>query len=187
MLVACTKPAAPETGDMPPAPAPGEEFNAELNDDDMLLPPADNELDIEIEVDGEAEFPVPLGAPDDNTVLHSENGLAVEVTNLGERSVIESPLTLTGKVRRDWMFEGSFPITIMTLEGSIVKEWYGEGAWLEPIAEDLEPSGNDMIEFTATIDFEAPAEGDGGKIRFAKDLVGDDPVEEYVEMMVLWP
>lgn len=121
--------------------------------------------------------------------LKDENGLAVVLNNLKERALIKSPLQIEGLVRRDWMFEGSFPITLMTLEGEIVKEWYGSGAWLEPLNggsfDDLQ--GDDMIEFASTIAFDAPAGVDMGKIRFAKDLVGDDDVPAYVEMMVLWP
>jgi len=121
--------------------------------------------------------------------LKDKNGLAVVVNNLEERGVVKSPLQIEGLVRQDWMFEGSFPITLMTLEEDIVKSWYGAGSWLEPLNgssfDDMH--GDDMIEFVSTIDFDAPEGGDMGKIRFAKDLVVDEDEPAFVEMMILWP
>lgn len=130
---------------------------------------------------------LPLGEP---VELSNENGAVVVVQNLTERQMIASPLAIIGTARRDWFFEGSFPVTLMTLEEETVKEWYATGAWLEPLdGGDLESlSGDDMIAFETNIEFEAPGlEVDGGKIRFGKSVVGDEDTEEYVEMMVLWP
>ena len=123
------------------------------------------------------------------TTMTDGDGPSVAVFGLQDRSIIESPLVLEGFVRRDWVFEGSFPITIMTLENTVVKEGYGTAAWLEPLEGDTlnDMTGEDMIPFTANIEFKSPEGGDMGKIRFGNSVIGDDDVETHVDLMILWP
>jgi len=116
-----------------------------------------------------------------------ELGQGIVINNFARRQLISSPLTISGVAPRSWYFEGSFPITLMTLEDDVVKAWYASGPWLELLPGTTEMQGTDSIPFTATIEFETPDDVDMGKIRFAKNLVADEDVEVFVETMILWP
>ena len=123
------------------------------------------------------------------SVQKTSSGNEIRFDNLTDRSVLESPVSISGQAPRRWFFEGSFPVTIMTLEEEVVHEWYAEGPWLEPLngrgLEDLR--ADDMIPFTVTTEYEPPLDGDMGKVRFAKNLVADEDTPDMVEIMVLWP
>ncbi len=127
------------------------------------------------------------GSGGEPVVFKTSAGNEIIVNDLQDRQMIESPLMLTGKAPRNWFFEGSFPVTLMTLEEEIIKEWYAQGDWLDPLEEGGDLAAGDMIEFTTTLEFEVPVDGDMGKIRFAKDLVADEDTEDVTEVMILWP
>lgn len=93
----------------------------------------------------------PAEAPE-NTVM---------LDNLSAGDVVSSPLTITGTVPPGWMFEASFPISIMDQNGEIISQGYGE-----PIPPDEWMSG-EPVRFTATLTFETDTEA--GIIRFEKD------------------
>ena len=185
LLVACGNTSEPKNNGLNndlPAPTEEEMANQDEGDERNVASSTDDSED--------------LDEDDDDEVDEGEEDLFVVATDkllledFAERQMIQSPLELQGKVRRDWFFEGSFPITLMTLEGEVVKEWYGTGDWLEPLDDDLELLGEDLINFESTLEFEAPAEGDGlGKLRFGQSMVTDEAGQEpdFVEVMVLWP
>jgi len=172
VLAGCTVSAPGNNDNMPPAPVPVEESETGENDDDIM----DN--------DEEENF-----EEEDQYLLSNQDGVVIVLDDLSERETIQSPLEISGTVRRDWMFEGSFPITLLTLDNDIVKEWYGTGPWLEPLDGDTYETmeGDDMIPFMALIEFDAPMDGDLGKLRFGNSVIAEEDVPEYVEMMILWP
>lgn len=108
---------------------------------------------------------------------------------LTENAVIESPLFISGTVRRDWVNEASFPITLMSLENEVLEESYGTAAWLDPLPGDSVEtmSGEDMIPFVAGMNFDTPAEGDRAKLRFTKADPRDEAPLFFVELTVSWP
>lgn len=66
---------------------------------------------------------------------------------------ISSPLTLTGKARGNWYFEGSFPVVLTDWDGRIIAERAAEarGPWMT----------EDFVPFTVTFYFDSPYhEGD---------------------------
>ncbi len=81
----------------------------------------------------------------EETPANTDEQPRVLVTNLKEGDVIQSPLTLTGKARGNWFFEGSFPITIVNWDGLIVGEGYAtaEGDWMT----------TEFVPFTATLTY----------------------------------
>lgn len=85
----------------------------------------------------------------------------VILDNLPAESSVTSPLTISGTVPPGWMFEASFPITVLDENRNIITQGYGE-----PI-----PPANWMsdepVRFSATLSFETDAES--GYIRFEKD------------------
>lgn len=178
LLVGCTQPPAqPETGSMPPAPAPGEMMDMEKNDDDMMVPPNENMGEEMMKED----------MMEESSDLDLSQG--VVLNNFKMRQTIESPLELTGVAPRSWFFEGIIPITIFTLGEEVVAEGYGSGSWLEPLEGSEELNPDDPIAFTSTIAFEIP-DTDMGKIRIAQDATGLEETgaeQAMVETMVLFP
>ncbi len=170
LLSACAQPES-DTSTMPPASMPEEA---------MVLETKEGEANLS----SEGLLEAPIGSE-----LSNENGLVLTLDSLSERQRINAPLLVGGTVRRDWVHEASFPITLMTLTEDVVAEGYGTASWLEPLEGDtLETmSGEDMIPFVASVDFEAPAEEYMGKIRFGNSVIAEDDVEQYVELMILWP
>lgn len=58
---------------------------------------------------------------------------------------ISSPVTLTGKARGYWFFEGSFPVTVVNWDGLIIGEGYAtaQGEWMT----------EEFVPFTASVNF----------------------------------
>jgi len=75
-------------------------------------------------------------------------------------SVIKSPLEISGRARGNWYFEASFPIQLIGQNDQKLATTAAaaQGDWMT----------NDLVPFTATLNFEAPA-GDEGKLVFKKD------------------
>ncbi len=61
--------------------------------------------------------------------------------------VISNPLTVTGKARGNWFFEGDFPVTLYcgTIDGPILVQYYAtaQGEW----------TTEDFVEFSSTLEF----------------------------------
>jgi len=82
---------------------------------------------------------------------------------------ITSPLTITGKARGNWYFEGSFPVTLVNWDGLIIAEGVAsaQGEWMT----------NDYVPFTGTITFTKPDTqvSDRGWIILRKDNPSGEP------------
>ena len=85
----------------------------------------------------------------------------VLLDNLESGDTVASPLTITGTVPAGWMFEASFPISVLDADKNAITQSYGS-----PIPPDDWMSGR-PVRFTATLTFETDAES--GFIRFEKD------------------
>jgi hypothetical protein len=62
-----------------------------------------------------------------------------------EGSIVQSPITLTGKARGNWFFEASFPITIVNWDGLIIGEGYAtaQNDWMT----------TEFVPFMATVNY----------------------------------
>jgi hypothetical protein len=69
----------------------------------------------------------------------------IVLTTPSPMSTITSPVTVTGKARGYWFFEGSFPISIVNWDGLIIGEGYAtaEGEWMT----------EEFVPFTGTVNF----------------------------------
>lgn len=116
--------------------------------------------------------------------LGTSEGSQVIIYDFVERKQIGNPLIVEGKVPSNWIFEGSFPITLLTDRGEVVKEWYGVAEWIDEDGNFIEGP----VDFRAEIEYEAPGlEVDMGILRFGKNLVAEDDQPDLVEMLILWP
>jgi hypothetical protein len=72
----------------------------------------------------------------------------VVLTSPEPNDTVTSPLTLTGKARGTWYFEGSFPVILTDWDGRIIAEGVAmaRGPWMT----------EDFVPFTVTITFESP-------------------------------
>ena len=121
---------------------------------------------------------------EESLVLGTSGGSEIEIYDFAEPSLIKSPLTLEGFVPSEWVFEGVFPVTLLTNRGEVVKEWYAEANLFDAEGNLVEGG----VEFTLDMEFETPSVEDVefGKLRFAKDIVEDDETEDLVEIKVLF-
>lgn len=73
----------------------------------------------------------------------------ITVSSIQDNQEISSPVVIEGEAKKDWFFEGQFPVYIMDNERRIV----GNG---NAVAKENEMN-DDLISFIATIDFNADA------------------------------
>lgn len=102
-----------------------------------------------------------------------------------EPQTISSPLRLKGIVPSSWVFEGVFPVTLLTDRGEIVREWYATA--------DIFNESGDFIDgpvfFDLNLDFIKPVDqlADFGILKFAKANMSDDEtLNDSVEIKVLF-
>ena len=101
------------------------------------------------------------GAPlsEDTTLIskdsdeEQETGDLIQVTFPRPGAEITSPLQIRGKARGTWYFEGDFPVRLMDEQGKeiAVAIATAQGEWMT----------KEWVDFTATMEFEAPASGNG--------------------------
>jgi len=77
----------------------------------------------------------------------------IVVTSPRENEAVKSPLRITGEARGSWFFEASFPIKIYDENGAILGTAVAEALtdWMT----------DDFVPFQATLNFDAPAQGEG--------------------------
>ena len=85
---------------------------------------------------------------------------SLEVMSLQENALISSPLTVTGRARGMWYFEGSFPVRVLDAEGVElgVVAAQAQGEWMT----------TEFVPFSATLTF-ATSTTAAGTIVFEKD------------------
>jgi len=115
--------------------------------------------------------------------LVTSGGNEIVVVWVVEGESIASPLKISGEVPSSWVFEGIFPISIVNNNEKILAEWYGTAEWIDEQGNFIEWPVSFSSEFT----FDIPqTETTSGFIRFAKDIVGDQDEEDYVDIPVTW-
>lgn len=77
----------------------------------------------------------------------------IVVTSPRENEAVKSPLKITGEARGSWFFEASFPIKIYDENGAVLGTAVAEALtdWMT----------DSFVPFEATLNFDAPAAGDG--------------------------
>lgn len=88
-----------------------------------------------------------------------ENLIILDSPQPGEE--ITSPLTITGKARGYWYFEGTFPIVLTDWDGLIIAETYAtaQDNWMT----------EEFVPFTAELTFEKPTYKNNGSLILQKD------------------
>lgn len=117
-------------------------------------------------------------ATDDNvsTEHSSEAGVIISVDEPLIGDVIQSPLLVTGAVPGSWSFEASFGLELLDANGESIAEGFAviDGEWMT----------EDMVPFTATIEFEAPSGGTGTLVLHKANPSGDESRDDYVMIPV---
>lgn len=113
-------------------------------------------------------------------------GNTLVLNNFDDRSVLTSPMKITGAVPSAWVFEGIFPVEIRTDSGELVKEWYAEANIFDEEGEIIDG----LVPFTLNLDFTVPTpeRAETGVLRLMADNTVDLPEEErdMVDIMVLF-
>jgi len=80
-------------------------------------------------------------------------------------AVIESPLTIRGRARGSWFFEGDFPILLKDADGKIIARSFVTAAseWMT----------TDFVDFLGSLSFTSPKRGSRGTLVFVKDNPSD--------------
>jgi len=76
-------------------------------------------------------------------------------------AVIESPLSIRGRARGNWFFEGDFPIVLEDRQGNVVANGFvvAQGKWMT----------KEFVPFSGTLSFTRPDQGDRGALILKKD------------------
>ena len=104
------------------------------------------------------EVKAPTIPNDIQTHINSKRDLIVLDTPLPQAHVT-SPLSISGKARGTWFFEGSFPIILTDWDGKIIAEGYATAKtdWMT----------EEFVPFTATLEFTTTS--DRGTLILQKD------------------
>lgn len=89
--------------------------------------------------------------------------IAVETPPPG--AVIESPLTIRGRARGSWFFEGDFPILLKDAGGNVIARSY--------VTAETEWMTTDFVDFSGSLSFTNPRRGSRGTLVFVKDNPSD--------------
>jgi len=75
-------------------------------------------------------------------------------------SKVSSPLSVAGRAKGLWFFEGSFPIILTDWDGKIIAEGHAsaQGDWMT----------NEWVKFIGTLNFTKPEYGEKGSLIFKK-------------------
>jgi hypothetical protein len=94
-----------------------------------------------------------------------EDFIAVESPVAGE--IIESPLSINGRARGSWFFEGDFPIVLEDAHGNVLANGFvtAQGEWMT----------QEFVPFTGSLSFTGPRQGERGSLIFKKDNPSDKP------------
>lgn len=91
----------------------------------------------------------------------TDNSELIVVSSPIKDSKISSPLSVAGRARGSWFFEGSFPIILTDWDGKIIAEGHAtaQGDWMT----------NEFVKFIGNIQFDKPEYGERGTLIFKKD------------------
>ena len=76
-------------------------------------------------------------------------------------AVIDSPLSIQGRARGTWFFEGDFPVVLQDAYGNVVASGFvtAQGEWMT----------KEFVPFKESLSFTKPEKGDRGSLVFKKD------------------
>lgn len=82
-------------------------------------------------------------------------------------SQISSPLSIAGRARGNWFFEGSFPLTLLDQDRNVIAEGHAtaQGEWMT----------GDFVKFLGTLQFDNYIKGQKGILVLKKDNPSDLP------------
>jgi hypothetical protein len=91
----------------------------------------------------------------------------IHVESPSPSMIIESPLSLRGRARGIWFFEGDFPVVLEDQDGSALATGFvtAKDEWMT----------EDFVPFSGTLTFTRPRQGDRGTLIFKKDNPTDRP------------
>lgn len=107
------------------------------------------------------------------------NSTRIVVYSPQPNQAITSPLTITGKARGTWFFEGDFPVILVNWDGLIIAEGFAQsqGEWMT----------EDFVEFKGIIEFEKPSYGERGTVILQKDNPSGLPeYDDAIEIQILF-
>jgi hypothetical protein len=101
--------------------------------------------------------------------LNDKSDLIVVITPVKD-STITSPLSIAGRARGSWFFEGSFPLVLTDWDGKIIAEGHAtaQGEWMT----------NDFVKFVGTLEFTKPSYGKNGFLILKKDNPSGMPTND---------
>ncbi|MDB5255035.1 MAG: hypothetical protein JWL92_411 [Candidatus Nomurabacteria bacterium] len=103
----------------------------------------------------------------------------VVLSNIADGQRIASPLSITGKAKGNWFFEGSFPIQLTTVDGKVIATGIAQAKdnWMV----------TSYVPFAATINFVPPAGTSGGYLLLKKDNPsGESRFDKSMIINVQW-
>ncbi len=106
---------------------------------------------------------------EDTLTLTSDKWSTLIINDFWNSMSVSSPLVITWKAPRKWFFEWIFPVILTVSGGDTVTKAWATGDWLVPVSEDGELLGDDMIDFTVTLEYSDPVSSQEGTIIFKAD------------------
>lgn len=102
-----------------------------------------------------------------------DNDMIVVVSPIKD-AIISSPLSISGKARGNWYFEGSFPVILMDNYKNVIAEGH--------VTAQEEWTTNDFVKFIGSIEFNNFIKGSKGFLVLKKDnpsglIENDDSIE----------
>ena len=95
--------------------------------------------------------------------------MEVEITSPEPGALVTTPLTVSGRAKGGWFFEGSLPVKLLDPSGHVLAEAPGQaqGEWMT----------SDWVTFEATLTFAVPATTTGTLV-ISKDNPSDLPEKD---------
>ncbi len=97
----------------------------------------------------------------DIDITPSDKSNLIVVASPIKDSEVSSPLSVAGRARGSWFFEGSFPIVLVDSYGNVIAESHAtaQGEW----------ATNEFVKFVGSLEFNNYIKGASGKIILKKD------------------
>ncbi len=128
-------------------------------------------------------YPEQCQTPDGRTFVRdigNENDKTdlIRLTSPRPGDKIISPLTITGEARGTWYFEASFPVEIQDANGNVLAQApaQAQGEWMT----------ENFVPFAVTIDFIAPASGEGKLILRKDNPSGLPENNDHLEIPIIF-
>jgi hypothetical protein len=92
---------------------------------------------------------------------------------------VTSPLTIKGKAKGYWFFEANFPVKLLDAHGNVLTESYAQadGEWMT----------EDFVDFSATLEFDAPDDERGMLVLERANASGLPEHDRHYQLPVIFP